>query len=245
MVDPYRFVLDPEWVAAVAIALVDYMLVARAFGRGGAPVPWYRWAAFLGGLGLIAVALFSPVEHLALTSMVSFHLLQNVIIADWAPPLLLAGLTPRMLRAAERSPVLRAFTCPGIAMVYWLLVWYVAHTPAVYGYALEHRWALGIEHLAFVTAGLAFWWPVLSPGRMQPMPKLVYLVAAFFLAAPVSLLLALSGSPAYDFYLHTPKLWGWSALQDQQVGAITMAVEQAAILFAASSVVFMRMLEDG
>jgi cytochrome c oxidase assembly factor CtaG len=242
MLHPWQPVLDPEWAIGIAIVLADYALVARAEGRRGQPVPKLRWAAFLSGLGILALALFSPIEHLALTSMVSFHLLQNVMIADWAPPLLVAGLTGAMMLGAERRGWLRAATTPAVALVWWLAVWYVVHIPAFYGYALHHRWALGIEHLAFLSAGIMFWWPVLSPGRMAHGPKLAYLVLAFFLAAPLSLLLALSHTPVYGFYAHTPKLWGLSALGDQQIGAITMAVEQAVILFVACSLVFFRLL---
>jgi len=43
-----------------------------------------------------------PIEHLALTSMLSFHLLQNVLIADWAPPLLILGLLTPMVLAVDR-----------------------------------------------------------------------------------------------------------------------------------------------
>ena len=129
------------------------------------------------------------------------------------------------------------------ALAYWLAAWYVLHVPAVYGYALTHRWALGLEHLAFLTSGIAFWWPVLTPGRMAAHAKLVYLFGAFIAASPVSLALALT-HPQYGFYVHAPKLWGLSPLEDQQVGAIAMAIEQAAILFAACSIVFFRMLAE-
>jgi putative membrane protein len=244
VVRPFQAVLDPEWAIGLGVAVVDYVVVARVMGRRGQPVPLRRWAAFAGGLAVIAAALFSPIEHLALTSMVSFHLLQNVMLADWAPPLLVAGLTAAMVVAAEQRWWLRAATAPAVALPFWLAVWYGVHVPAFYGYALEHRWALGVEHLAFLMAGVAFWWPVLSPGRMRHGPKLTYLLLAFFLAAPLALVLALSHTPVYGFYAHTPKLWGLSALEDQQIGAITMAVEQAAILFAACSVVFMRLLDS-
>ncbi len=241
---PWQPVFDPEWLAAVGLAAADYALAARVLGRRGAPVSPLRAAAFAGGLAIVAAALFSPIEHLAITSMLSFHLLQNVMLADWAPPLLVLGLTPAMVAAAERRGWVRAATAPTVALAWWLAVWYAVHVPAFYGYALEHRWALGIEHLAFLTAGLVFWWPVLAHGRMAPGPKLAYLLLAFFLAAPLSALLALVQSPVYDFYVGTPKLWGLSPLEDQQIGSITMAVEQAVILFAASFVVFARLLDE-
>jgi len=243
MVDPWRIQADPEWALAIAILAVDYAVVVRAHRSRGIETPTWRIVSFAAGLGLIAIALLSPLEHIALTSLLSVHLLQNVILADWAPPLLVLGLTPAMMAACERRRPIRLVTSPAFAIAYWLAAWYVLHLPAVYGYALTHRWALGIEHLVFLTAGIAFWWPVLAPGRMQPGPKLVYLFGAFIAAAPVALALALS-HPQYSFYVHAPRLWGISPLEDQQLGAIAMAVEQAAILFAACSVVFFRLMAE-
>jgi cytochrome c oxidase assembly factor CtaG len=244
VVDPWQFVLDPEWLVGLTIIAVDYVVVVRHYERRGQPVSMLRRLAFTAGLLVTALALFSPIEHLALHSMLSFHLLQNVMLADWAPPLLVAGLTAAMIAAAERRRWLRAATTPALTLAVWLAVWYAVHVPAFYTYALGHRWALGVEHLAFLVAGIAFWWPVLSPGRMAHGPKLAYLLVAFFLAAPLSFILALSNKPVYGFYAHTPKLGGISALEDQQLGAITMAVEQAVILFVACSVVVMRLLDS-
>ena len=131
-----------------------------------------------------------------------------------------------------------------VALGYWLAVWYVVHVPAVYGYGLHHGWMLGIEHLAFLSAGILFWWPVLVEGRMAPMPKLVYLAAAFFIAAPVALVIALAGSTIYPFYDTTPHLFGQSPLADQQIGGMLMAVEQSVLLFAAFSWTFFRLLSE-
>jgi putative membrane protein len=243
VVHPWQLQADPEWAAALVVAAADYAVVVRALGRRGAPTPGRRIAAFTAGLVLIAIALLSPVEHIALTSLLSVHLLQNVILADWAPPLLVLGLSPAMVAACERRRLVRLLTSPPIALAYWIAAWYVLHVPGVYGYALTHRWALGIEHLAFLTSGIAFWWPVLTPGRMASHAKLVYLFGAFIAASPIALTLALT-HPLYGFYVHAPKLWGLSPLEDQQLGAIAMAIEQAAILFTACSIVFFRMLAE-
>jgi putative membrane protein len=237
--DAWRFVFDPEWALAVLLFGAGYLWAAHVMSA-----PLWRRACFLCGLLLIALALLSPIEHVALDSMLSFHLLQNVMLADWAPPLLVLGLTPAMAAAAERRAWLHAVTHPAFALPYWLAVWYIVHIPAIYGYGLDHRWALGIEHLLFLTAGLAFWWPVLVPGRMQPMPKLVYLAAAFFLAAPVALLIALASNTIYPYYDTTPHLFGLSPRDDQQLGGILMAVEQSLILFVVFSLTFHQLLVD-
>lgn len=243
MVDPWHLQADWEWAAALAIVAVDYAVVVRAFDRRGMPTHPARKAAFAAGLALIAVALLSPLEHIALTSLLSAHLLQNVILADWAPPLLVLGLSPAMVRAAMRHRFVRAVTAPPVALGYWLAAWYVLHVPAVYGFALTHGWALGIEHVVFLTSGIVFWWPVLTPSGMRPHTSLIYLFGAFIAASPVSLALAFT-SPQYAFYIHAPRLWGIAPLEDQQLGAITMALEQAAILFAAGSVAFFGMLAE-
>src|SRR5262249_24682406 len=150
-----------------------------------------------GGLAMIAASLLSPIEWVALHSMLSFHLLQNVMLADWAPPLLVLGSTPAMADVAERWPGVRVLTTPAVAITVWLAVWYGVHIPAYYGYALHHYWALGVEHLLFLVAGLAFWWPVLVPGRMRSGPLLIYLAVAFFVAAPIALVIALSHDTLY------------------------------------------------
>jgi cytochrome c oxidase assembly factor CtaG len=237
--DPWRGVADVEWGVALILFAVWYAWAARRFA-----IPAWRRCCFAAGLLLIAVALLSPVEHVAIDAMLSFHLLQNVMLADWAPPLLVLGITSAMAAVAERRRWVRAVTSPPAALVYWLAVWYVVHIPAVYGFALDHRWPLGIEHLLFVSAGVLFWWPVLVPGRMSAGSKLAYLGGAFFLAAPVATLIALAPSTVYPYYDTTPHLWGLSPLEDQQAGGILMAVEQSIILFVVFSITFLRMLGD-
>ena len=129
MVDPWRIQADPEWAVAIAIIALDYAVVVRAWRRRGTETPGLRIAAFAAGLVLIAVALLSPVEHIALTSLLSFHLLQNVILADWAPPLLVLGLSAAMIAACERRRPIRLLTSPAFALGYWLAAWYVAPRP--------------------------------------------------------------------------------------------------------------------
>ena len=135
MLHPWQFVFDPEWVVAVVIVAVDYLVVVFVAGRTGRVVPLWRRAAFTAGLALISIGLLSPIEHLALTSMLTFHLFQNVVIGDWAPPLLLLGLTPWMISSLTRIDWLRTFMRPKVALLLWLGVWYVIHIPAIYDYA--------------------------------------------------------------------------------------------------------------
>jgi putative membrane protein len=242
MAHPWHFSGDWEWAFAIAVFAVDYALVARHLGRTGRPVPGRRVLAVAGGLALLALALLSPIEHLALTSMLSFHLLQNVIIADWAPPLLLLGLTAPMIAVLGRPRAVRWAVRPQVALPVWLIAWYVIHLPPVYDYALRHRAALGVEHLVFIVAGLMFWWPDIVPGGLTQRGRVLYLFVALVTMMPLNFAIALIDHPLYDFYRDTPKLWGLGTLSDQRLGgAVTLLAETLvltiALLIAARGVV--------
>ena len=242
MHNPWQFVFDPEWIIAIAVIAIDYVVVVRASRSRGKAVPVWRRLAFASGLALIGVALLSPVEHLALTSMLTFHLLQNVIIGDWAPPLLLLGLTPWMIAGLSERRWLRPLMRPRVALAAWLGVWYTIHLPAVYDFALSNRGALGVEHLALIVAGLAFWWPEVVPGQLTAENKLWYLIVAFIAIAPLDTLIWFAGTPLYSFYEHTAKLGGISALADQEIGGVTMALESDLVLLLAAAIAAMKLV---
>jgi cytochrome c oxidase assembly factor CtaG len=170
--------------------------------------------------------------------MLSFHLLQNVMIADWAPPLLILGLLTPMVVAVDRLRIVRRLAQPAVAMLLWLVAWYAIHVPVVYDYALEHRWALGLEHLVFIVTGLVFWWAEIVPGYLSPSRRVIYLFIALVMMMPLDFFIALYPRPLYSFYEHTAKLGGASALTDQRIaGAVAVLTETAVFavaLFAAA-----------
>ena len=143
-------------------------------------VPAWRVAAFGGGLFLIAVALNSPLETLSADYLLVMHLLQNVVIADWAPPLLVLGLTPGMREEITRrgGRALEIATRARIALPVWLVGWYAIHFAGFYDAALANPWLLNVEHALLIAIGLVFWWPVIT-GRFSPPVAIAFLGAGF------------------------------------------------------------------
>jgi cytochrome c oxidase assembly factor CtaG len=74
--------------------------------------------------------------------------------------------------------------------------------------------------------------------------KAAYLFAAFVLASPLGLLLALIPRAIYPFYVHAPRTWGPGPLADQQIAGVTMAAEEAAVFFGAFAAYLLRFLAD-
>src|SRR2546423_1604065 len=141
---PYALSLHAEAVVLVPGLALAYGLAARRY-----PAPGWRVGAFAAGLGIILVAFVSPLETLALHYLLTAHLLQNVVLAEWAPALCVLGLPPALAAALGRRRVERA-----------------------------------------------------------------------------------------------PRLWGLSAIGDQQLAGITMAVEQALVFFVLFAVYFLRFMQE-
>ena len=81
-------------------------------------------------------------------------------------------------------------------------------------------------------------------GKASAGAKAAYLFAAFVLASPLGLLLALIPRAIYPFYAHAPRTWGPSPLADQQIAGVTMAAEEALVFFGAFTAYLLRFLAD-
>ena len=235
-----------EWIFLVlaAAAVYGYIRLARRIERPS------RGRATLFGLGiaLLACSLNSPLETIAIHYLLVVHLLQNVMIADWAPPLLVLGLTPAMRDAVARAGgrPLALVTRPLFALPFWLAVWYGVHLPPFYDWALRHTWPLNIEHGLLILAGLVFWWPVFAeePHRVSTPARLAYLGIAYIGSAFLSLAYIFSARAFYAFYEHAPRLWGLSPTKDQNLGGILMNAEQLIVFFAALAYFLLRLLSE-
>jgi cytochrome c oxidase assembly factor CtaG len=242
---PTDFTFEPIFLALAVVAGFFYF---RSLGRVQGHVPWWRPAAFLGGLALIALSLNSPLETISAHYLLLMHLLQNVAIADWAPPLLIIGLIPAMRASIARlgGRPFAAITRPKIALPIWIVGWYTIHLALIYDFALENSWALNIEHGVLIAIGLIFWWPVFSdsPNAPATTTRLAYVLAGFVGSVFLGLGFTFSGSAFYDFYEAAPRLWGLSPQQDQNFGGILMTSEQAIVFLAALAYLLARLFRE-
>ena len=230
------FSFEPVFLVLVVAAAVVYVRAAR----NDQPSRW-RATSFGVGLFLVAAPLNSPLETIAAHYLLLIHLLQNALIADIAPLLILLGLTPRMKDALNRRGARRIrarYALPG-----WLIVWYGAHAALFYEWALRTGWGLNLEHAALIAAGLVFWWPIVS-GRLSTPAALAYLGIAFITSSFLGLAFIFSTRPLYSFYAHAPRLWGLSAARDQNLGGILMNAEQTLVFLLAICWYVWRLLEE-
>ncbi len=230
------FSFEPLFLALAVAAAGLYWHAARR-----EPPPRWRVVAFASGLFLIAASLDSPLETIAAHYLLLIHLLQNALIADVAPLLVMLGLTPPMrerLAGLGLGRVRSRWIVPA-----WLAAWYCTHLAVFYDWALRTGWGLNVEHAILIAAGLLFWWPIVS-GRLSPAAGLAFLAVAFVGSSFLGLAYIFSSSPFYAFYEHVPRLWGLSPARDQNLGGIFMNGEQTLVFLLAIGWFVWRLLEE-
>jgi putative membrane protein len=248
-----HWLADPAVLAPIALLVVVYarrfLEVRREDGpRGTTPL---HALAFAGAVLALVAALVTPIDGLGEEYLFSAHMLQHVLLGDIAPLLLLLSLSRVMLRPLTRrlmgiERALGPLASPFTAIFVWLGTMYLWHIPALYDAALEHPLIHVLEHFAFFGAGLALWWPLVQPIPMRRtltgLQPLGYIAAAKGGLAALGLLLAWSSTAYYSFYEHVPRIWGLSAVEDQNVAGVIMMVEQSLTLVLVMVWVFVRML---
>jgi len=242
---PYAWQADVDTTVVIPVLALLYLF---ALGRVGAP----RWRSlcFAGSMALLAVAFWTPLHHLGLHYLLTAHLLQNVILAEWAPLFAVLAISKPMAVALARVPGWRIATHPFVALPLWLVSYFTWHVPVVYQAALHHQsWLIHLEHACYFATGFLFWWPLFQdiPRRWPSGFRALYAFAAFMLASPLGLLFALLPRPVYSFYVAArPRVFGLSPLADQEIAGMTMAAEQALVLFLVFAYWFRRFFwEEG
>jgi putative membrane protein len=217
-------------------------------GRGAGAL---HLLAFAAGLAALTAAVVSPIDGLGEDYLFSMHMLQHILLGDLAPVLLLLALSRVIMRPATRRLVrveraLGRFAHPLTGLFLWFGLIYLWHIPALYDAAIDSELVHALEHASFFTAGVALWWPLIQPvpmrTRMTGMWPFAYIGAAKAGLAGLGLYLTWSHSIAYEHYATVPRIWGLTALEDQNVGGAMMMLEQSVVLLIAFVVLFVRML---
>lgn len=204
----------------------------------------WRLAAFVSGVLLTWGVLATPLAHLDHHSLTA-HMLQHLVLMTLAAPLILLGdplttiaqglprrLTPHIAKLALR---LAPFYGRGLTSTFPVLPWLAGtvcviawHVPAAFALAIRSARSHQFQQASFLAAGLLFWWPVVQPrpkikGRSQWLIPL-YLFLATLPCDALSAFLTFCDRVVYSTYVFAPRLFGGSALRDQESAGSIMWV---------------------
>jgi putative copper resistance protein D len=242
---------DPSvWVPVILAALAYGWARAVVDRRHPAtPVPRWRLAAWLAGLGAIVVALASPIEAFD-TTLFSVHMVQHLLLTMVAAPLLvLAAPITLLLRVATpharrrwilpvlHSRIVRVVSHPIVAWSLFAGVMWVTHFSPLFDAALEDETLHRLEHALYLGSALLFWWPVVgadpSPHRLSYPARIFYLALGMPLSSFLGLVIFSAETVLYAHYLTLERAWGPTPLDDQRLaGGFMWAGGDAAFVLA-------------
>ena len=240
---------EPSIVLGITLASVTYALCVDAWRQrfaNSTAVTRAQIACFALAMLTLVVALLSPIDELADHYLLTVHMVQHLLLTLVMPPLLLLGLPAWLVRPVLRvpyaRPVLRWLTRPIPAFLIFNAVFAGWHTPALYEWTLQNEAAHLAEHLLFMATAVLTWWPIVSP--LPELPRQIFPVQVLYLflqgVVPTVLggLITFAGDVLYPTYANAPRVWGFSALDDQQAGGLTMWIPGSFIYLSALTVVF-------
>jgi len=219
-------------VAACVLYLTLYGVRARTLASEGRPISRWRVVSFLSGVALLAIAQIGPLDSLA-DEVLYAHMIQHIVIGDFATLLVAIGLTGPVLQPLLRIRVtrpLRVLAHPAVALVLWAVDLYAWHLPVLYQLAVRHDLVHALEHACFFWFGALLWLGLIGP---LPKPRwfgswgrLGYVLAVRFTGGVLGNVLIWTQQVFYPVYNASDAARGLNPVSDQNLAGAVMMIEQ-------------------
>ena len=189
-----------------------------------------------------------PFHDIAEQHLFLFHMIEHMVIALAAAPLLIAGTPPWLLRRIfahpRLLPALRPLTRPAAAFFLFNGVLVGIHWPQIVDLMLASGLYHFLIHALLLAAALVMWIPVLSPvpelKRLSPPLRMLYLFTHSLLPTVPASFLTFGREPLYEVYAAAPRLWGIDVMTDQTMAGLVMKLGGGALLWGVIAVLWFR-----
>ena len=233
-------------IAALLLYATGLHRLWRRAGQGRGVQHWQTWC-FAAGMSTLALALISPLHALGGT-LFSAHMTQHVLLMAVAAPLLVLGAPitaftwalpyegrRAVARLAGRRPIgalWRLITVPAVAWVLHAAAIWIWHEPSLYAATVTSDVAHTAQHGSFLMTALLFWWALRSRSRHGI--AVLYLFTTAVHSSILAAALTFAPASLYAPYAATAPAWGFTALEDQQIGGLIMWVPGGLIYIGAA-----------
>jgi putative membrane protein len=261
-----------EWSLPIGVNLA-LLLVVIVYVHGwialrrGSPglIPFWRLSAFVGGMISLWIAIGSPLEAFDDVSL-SGHMVQHLLLMVVVPPLVLLGAPSlpllhglpqwivrgplgTLLRCAPIQKIGHFITRPEVCWVAATLALLGWHAPAAFELALRSNFWHEVEHICFLSTSLLFWWPVVQPfpseARWPRWSMPLYLFLGMLPGGALGAFLTFCDRVVYPSYSAAPRVFGFSAIDDQVLAGVLMWVVGTFIDAIAAMIITVQMLSPG
>lgn len=214
-------------------------LLRSAAGR---PVHMGRQVAYSAGLGLILLALVSPIDFMA-EHLFWMHQVQHMALRLTGPMLILAAAPqgvifagmPRGVRRLTLGPVLRRrwlrwlghwLSRPAVATLLFIGALYIWEVPALHDAALLNEPLHYFMHVSMMAAGVLFFWVVFDrrdpPKGVRHGARMAMLGAALLFEIIIGAFTTMKSVELYPAYDVVGRLFGTLPMTDETAGGFLM-----------------------
>jgi putative membrane protein len=251
------FVLIPLLLTATLFGVG----ITRRLGRTIHPqsVLWsVGWFA-LGWISLV-VALDSPLHELG-EQLFWVHMTQHEILMLISAPLLvlsrplvtfLWALPPSWRDRLAALARARAFRTSWVSVSAPISAWLLSamalwawHIPWLFDQTLRSDWIHAAQHTTFLVTALIFWWPLVNrTATLGYGGGLTYIFTTILHTSVLGALLTFAPKPWYSSYVATAPAWGFTALEDQQLGGLIMWIPAGTLLLIVALVLLVKWMNE-
>ncbi len=201
---------------------------------------------FSGGVLAVYLVAGTPVHDISEQYLLSIHMVQHTVFTVVAAPLLLAGIPAwvwqALLRQRGMLPIARRLVHPVVAFALFNAVTVLTHLPVAVNYSLNHHWFHFSVHATLLVSAMIMWWPILSnvpelPHISAPL-QMAYLFLQSILPTVIAAFVSFAETAVYSFYVQAPRMWGLTAVEDQQLGGGLMKLIGSLIYWGLIALVF-------
>jgi putative membrane protein len=251
--DIWRFQPHPEvWFIIVVIVGFGYwvtrVLGPKAVAQGEPVVGRRQKVCFTAAVLLLWAASDWPVHDISEEYLYGAHMIQHMLITLVIPPLFLLSVPEwlaRLIVSTDGSSGVwvRRFTRPVVAAVLFNVLIAVTHLKPVVNFSIENGVFHYVVHLSVFTGALLMWMPVVSPLpelRATYPGQMIFLFLNSVLPTVPGAFLTVAENPLYRVYNHDVRLWGISAVADQQAAGLIMKLGGGFYIWAIITFLFFR-----
>ena len=222
--------------------------------------PWESMC-FVGGWLVLVIALVSPL-HAWGAVLFSAHMTQHELLMLVAAPLLVLGrplvafmwaVPPRWgtrIASVTKVTAVRAtwgfVTIPFVAWVVHAVALWSWHIPFLFEAVLRNEWVHTAQHLSFLCSALLFWWALIHgpQGVMGYGAATLYMFTTSIHSGVLGALLTFAGLVWYPSYVGRTASWGFTPLEDQQLGGLIMWIPAGVVYIIAGLALFAGWLRE-
>ncbi len=170
-----RWNFEPLTVLALVAGFAAYFYALGPLRRRYHPAETIdkgKVAYFITGMGLLSLALLSPLDYIGMEYLLTAHMIQHMVFSVISPPLILLGIPGWMLepllRGARVQRVARAITHPVVAFGIYNLNMWIWHIPALFDAASPTAAVIGVQILESLSiAGALIFAVLFLPGILK------------------------------------------------------------------------------